>query len=114
MHGWNLCNMRCVLAVGRGLWTEHSDMARDKTTAPANRERMVWLASGGGEGFLLKEWRSITSNAHELARLGLQVTPDARPTYVGPLPTLHGMELGVPSEDIPKRLMSLLLHTSLA
>ena len=116
MHNLNLFNMRVQLLVGRPLWTQFSMLTSKKVT-PAHHAR--WLsgeATGMGEQFLRQVWAGAVRNARELEQLGLSVTEDSRPIFVGPEKDPDsGMWLpGISAESIPSRLMSFLLHVTTA
>ena len=84
MHNLNLFNMRVQLLVGRPLWTQFSMLTSKKVTPAAHARWLSGEATGMGEQFLRQVWAGAVRNARELEQLGLSVTEDSRPIFVGP------------------------------
>lgn len=102
----NLFNMRLLLLVGRPLWTEQSMTAAAYSTG--QRQRAIQLACGAGLDFCKSLWHHTTSDARELARLGVKTTRDSQPY---PLSAPSGpLDRSVPEAEMPERIWSLLMH----
>jgi hypothetical protein len=112
MHNVNLFNSRVLLLAASPSWTEQTMWSLWKTAPNGDRRNTIQLASGAGEDMLRQMWRGVTSDPRELARLGWQVVDGLPATDVSPSTGLGGgcIAAGVPSADIPGRLMSFLLH----
>ena len=102
----NLFNMRLLLLVGRPLWVEQSLSAAAFSTG--QRQRAIDMACGAGLDFCKSLWHHATSDARELARLGVKTTRDSQPY---PLSASSGpLDRCVPEAEMPERIWSLLMH----
>ncbi len=112
LNNFNKFNSRVLLLGARAFWTEQSILAQMKTTPVADKARTVQFCTGQGEKLLKEVWRSVTHDAGELSRLGLETLPGVQLAVVSPEidPDSGVLQPGVETADIPTRLMSFVCH----
>ena len=115
LHRFNACNMNIILAVGRLLWTEQTYLAVKKGTAPADATWHSQGATGFGTQILRQLWINVVGSAEQLGRIGIQALDGQRVSdFSGTLWRKAGIpgDIGVKdARELPRRLMSMVLHT---
>ena len=112
MHNRNLVNARVMLLVSKIVWTEQSYWGMLKVTPEQDAQVSILYASGIGDELARSVWKESVFDARELHRLGMPVI-DGEPFVDVSQPTGLGgkdIELGLPLEEVPGRLMGFLLH----